>query len=99
MAKKKDVYITRSTYRHVVVIFPATVGIRKFHGCVAWGAAWHKAFNTERLRARCQRWAETISFGDCRERFGFVPRSGTAWLVEYNAKGKRKKSKVDIDYS
>ncbi len=103
MNKKRrpiDVYITRDSILDDVYIYPAEVGIRKFHGCVAWGAAWLESADTTFLTARRNsKSAKCLSPYECRERFGFYPRRGTAWLVEYNAKGKMKKSKVDIDFS
>lgn len=94
-----DVYVTRGSYMDHVRIYPAKVGIRKFHGCVAWGAAWCENYATPDLTRRGTRSAKRITPDECRTRFGFYPRPGTAWLVEYNAKGKMEKSKVDIDFS
>ena len=103
MNKKKrpiDVYVTRDSYMRCVYIYPAIVGIRKFHGCIAWGAAWCKTDDRTSLSARINaKQAERLDEPQCRTRFGFYPSKGTAWLVKYNAKGKMKKSKVDIDFS
>ncbi len=97
--KKQDVFVTRGSFMNFVRIYPATVGIRKFHGCVAWGAAWCDEHSSVQLTRRGIKVSETIHAEGCRARFGFFPQSGTAWLIEYNAKGKMKKSKVEIDFS
>ncbi len=97
--KKHDVYVTRTTYMDHVRIFPAKVGIRKFHGCVTWGAEWKERCCTNRLTRRGTKCAERVYPTECRARFGFFPREGTAWLIEWDAKGKMKRSKVDIDFS
>ncbi len=101
MRKKKniDVYVTRDSCLETVWLFPHAVGIRKFHGCVAWGAAWQEERDTTHLSSTGRAKAERLTKGECKDRFGFYPHKGTAWLVEYNAKGKMKKSQVDIDFS
>ncbi len=91
----KPVYVTRDTYDCDVDVWPAYIGIRKFHGCVEWGAAWSEDESTMRLSSKGRKYAELLTDLKCRERFGFYPREGTAWYV--NAKGKR--TKVDIDFS
>ena len=100
MKKKEDVFVTRDSILSDVIVYPATVGIRKFHGCIAWGAAWKESSDTTHLSARRNsRMAKFLSPCTCRKRYGFYPEAGTAYLVEYNAKGKIKKSEVDIDFS
>ncbi len=100
MKKKQDVYVTRDSQGEGVFVFPATVGIRKFHGCVAWGAAWCKTDDRTALSAGLNaKEAECLGTSKCKKRFGFFPRPGTAWLVEYTAKGRMKKSKVDLAFS
>ncbi len=100
MKKKQDVFVTRDTILSAVHIFPATVGIRKFHGCIAWGAAWCETYDMITLSARRNaKRAKRLNESECRARFGFYPHKGTAWRVEYDAKNKMKKSKVDIDFT
>lgn len=99
--KKKDVYVTRDTYEDFVRVWPATVGIRKFHGCIAWGAAWRETDFTDLLYGRKNAKSRAGIFlpSACRKHYGFYARPGTAWLIEYDAKDKMKKSKVDIDFT
>ncbi len=89
------VYVTRDSTRDVVEVWPVTVGIRKFRGCIIWGAAWCKDRYTACLFPKRRGSAEYLSLVKCRRRFGFYPRAGTAWYV--NSKGK--KSEVDIDFT
>lgn len=95
--RKKDefCYVTRASFSTLVYVFPATVGIRKFNGCVWWGAAWCKTGRTVRLSStgKC-RIAKTLIENQCRKRFGFYPGPGTAYLVDGS-----KRTKVDIDFS
>ena len=89
------VYVTRDSGRDWAEVYPATVGIRKFHGCVVYGAAWNKKFPDCSLYPQKHKLSESLNITDCRKRFGFYPRAGTAWYI--NTRGKR--SKVDIDFS
>ncbi len=91
----ENVFVTRNSFAEYVLVYPAYVGIRKFHGCIRWGAAWQKNRSTSRLSPRGNKYAKCLIEQECRELFGFYPRAGTAWYV--NAKGKR--TKVDIDFS
>ncbi len=90
MKKLKDrlIYITRDTYLDSVEIWPEDVGIRAFDGCVVYGAAWNQKCWTTRLTRRSRRRCELIEKAECRKRFGFYPRAGTAWYI--NGKGKAK---------
>ncbi len=99
MKRQANVYVTRNSYYHTVYVFPHRVGIRKFRGCTQWGAAWCKKHATTWLSNRRTKSAECLSPHECRERYGFYPGEGTAWLVKFDAKGKMKKSKVDIAFS
>lgn len=92
----RSVYITRDSRSDEVWIFPETVGIRKFHGCVAWGAAWCTTCGIMRLYGdnTVMYAAYTYNY-ECKKIFGFIPRGGTAYHV--TAKGKR--TKVDIDFT
>ncbi len=97
---KEYCFVTRDSGSSFVEVWPATVGIRKFHlffaDCVQfqWGAAWSRNYVTGYLFRTRHRTAEVFDEQDCRKRFGFYPRSGTAWFVS----GK-KRTKVDIDFS
>jgi len=93
----KAVYVTRDSHDDCVEVWPATVGIRKFHGCVAYGAAWYKNRATGFLTPATSwnRYVKELNESGCRKRFGFYPKAGTAWYV--NTRGKR--TKVDIDFS
>ena len=97
----EDVYLTRDTQspNGRIDVFPARIGIRKFHGCVEWGAAWCAKYRACRISAGSIRIVPDITPVECKKRFGFIPRKGTAWLVECSAKNKIKKTRVDIDYS
>lgn len=97
----EDVYLTRDTRPPFgrVDIVPAALGIRKFHGCVEWGVAWCAGHREYRISARTDRVVPDILPVECKARFGFIPRKGTAWLIEYTAKGKMKKTKVDLAFS
>lgn len=96
----QDVYVTRGTCQDDEIdLWPATVGIRKFHGCIQWGAAWQPNHMVYELNKNTKKQTGICTLVQCKKRFGFIPRRGTAWLVEYNTKGKMKKSKVDIDFS
>lgn len=77
-----DVYLTRDTLGRYVYVWPATVGIRKFHGCVVYGAAWNKDGCTRGLYLRGNEYAEYLLPSDCLRRFGFFPEEGEAWLIE-----------------
>ena len=94
MAKDIRVYVTRSSYSDCVLVFPATVGIRKFHGCIEFGAAWQKKHMTGVLFKNGYLGAKYLNKYECREQFGFYPSPGTAYYVD----GK-KKEKVDIGFS
>lgn len=93
--KAEFCYVTRSSYSDNVYIFPATVGIRKWHGCISWGAAWCKTYECVRLYStgKCII-AQNLAPEVCRIRFGFHPGPGTAYLVDGE-----KKTKIDIDFS
>ena len=66
-----DVYVTRDSYTIIVQVWPATVGIRKFHGCVEYGAAWNKSFSTSRLSPVERRSAECHIVSDSSETMSF----------------------------
>ena len=100
---KEYVYVSRDSSETVVEIYPATVGLRKFHrlsasgkfrGHVIWGAAWHKEFAVRILDKMFMIFSDRLTKYECRKRFGFYPRKGTAWFVN----GK-KRTKVDINFS
>lgn len=94
MAKDTRVYVTRSSYSSLVRVFPATVGIRKFHGCIEFGAAWNKHYVTGYLFKSGYTGVQCLNRLECQARYGFYPSPGTAYYVD----GK-KKEKVDIDFS
>ena len=91
----QGVYVTRDSDDDYVCVWPADVGIRKFHGCTVWGAAWLENMRTTKLSDRGRKYAKYLDEYQCKKRFGFYPRAGTAWWVS----GKGRKSKVDIDFS
>ena len=96
----QGVYVTRDTeslsqIENFVNVWPATVGIRKWNGCIWWGAAWAKNYWTLSLFSTGRKFAQHLNKDECHKRFGFYPRPGTAWWVS----GKGKRSKVDIDFS
>lgn len=88
-------YVTRDTSSDGIEVWPANVGVRKFHGCVIWGAAWKASASTGQLCGRNYNiYAERLNKIECRKRFGFVPRPGTAWDID----GK-KRTQVHLDFS
>lgn len=91
----EGVYVTRSSEDVDVEVWPETVGIRKFHGCTEYGAAWNSSAATGQLSSDGTEYSTCLLPGGCRRRFGFYPRGGTAWHV--SSKGRR--TKVDIAFS
>ncbi len=92
--KDERVYITRNSFSSYVRVWPATVGIRKFHGCVEYGAAW-SANCTKRLRLRTNSKMAILLFSwKCQKKYGFYPPRGTAWY--WNGK---KATQVFLDFS
>lgn len=82
-----DVYVTRDSGNNThIEIYPAVIGIRKYEGCVYFG--W-----IDNIGHRSAMW---LPLKDCKYIFGFVPRKGTAWLVE-TIKGRQKKTRVDTE--
>lgn len=92
----KAVWVTRDTGSYDVRVWPETVGIRKFHGCVQYGAAWRAFRCTAFLYKKTGNYikAELLTKTECKKRFGFFPRTGTAWYI--NTKGKRTKEEIDF---
>ena len=91
-----DVFVTRGSRGCNVEVWPAHIGIRKFHGCVEFGAAWKSIYKTIALTPSHSRLSECISPYQCRKRFGFYPRKGTAWLIEGK---KRTRQDLDMEFS
>lgn len=92
---KKDVYVTLDTYGVYINIWPATVGIRKFHGCCQYGAAWNAKEPRGLLTKYGRKYSMSVTKNQCQEWFGFYPFPGEAWFVP--AKGKR--VKVELKFS
>ena len=97
----KRVYLTRDKYGSLpkcrIEVYPAVVGIRKFHGCIQYGAAEHESrcnatFHNERGHLEV---AKKLTEDDCHVQYCFIPEPGTAWYVD--EKGKH--SSVDIAFS
>ena len=87
MKKKKEYCsVTRNTDSDYVEIWPAHVGIRKFHGCVCYGAAWEGRWRTFCLYESRGIVSSGLNKKQCCE--------GTAWFID----GK-KRTKVDIAFS
>lgn len=85
----QGVYVTRDSGSRLIDIWPRLVGIRAFPGCVVYGAAWNSQAWTTRLYTNGMvRYVKRLNAAECRERYGFYPRKGTAWWVP--VKGKRK---------
>ena len=89
---KSEFYVTRNTTLPKIVVYPAHIGIRKFHGCVQYGAA-SSSFQARQIFGK-NGWGMWLDFSDCKYIFGFVPKPGEAWLVEGN-----KRTKVDIEFT
>lgn len=62
--KDKRVYITRESYQKTVDVWPATVGIRKFHSCISYGAAWNKTRSEVLLRQGKKKFAKQLCKGE-----------------------------------
>lgn len=90
----EDVYVTRNSGNGRVQVWPADVGIRKFHGCVEYGAAWDKENANIFFGKRSYECSASFTLFWCKLLFGFRPKEGEAWLIE----GK-KRTKVGIDFS
>ncbi|MGR3292537.1 MAG: hypothetical protein ACUZ9M_00815 [Candidatus Scalindua sp.] len=90
--KDKRVFITRDTYSSFVKVYPATVGIRMFPGCVEYGAAWCATYAHSRLSRGSEGYAASMNIDECLKRFGVVPRGGQAWYI--NQKGKATKENL-----
>lgn len=91
----KAVFITRDSLDYGVEVWPELVGIRKFYGCVEYGAAWDSTSATRYLFSKGLQTSKMVDRIECRERYGFYPRPGEAWHV--SSRGKR--TKVDIDFT
>ncbi len=89
---KSEFYVTRDTESAIVKVWPAHIGIRKFEGCIAYGAGYYSTYASDDLGTYglCM----YLDLVDCKYIFGFVPKSGEAWLIEGN-----KKTKVDIEFT
>lgn len=85
-------YITRDTDADRIEIWDADYGIRKFRGCIEYGsgdeANYATSQNDNGNRCMC------MSFDDCRNTFGFVPKPGEAWFIDGN---KQTIERVDED--
>ena len=87
-------FVTRDSMANQVEIYPVEVGIRKFKGCIQYGAAWDRYNpNIHLYRGKPDR-VEKLSDVNCRKRFGFYPQRGEAWFVS----GK-KRTKIDLAFS
>ena len=93
--KTRNVYVTRGTHDIYVEIWPDTVGIRKFHGCIKWGAAWYENEKTVYLNSKMTKESAFLINPHFKNKFGFIPRKGTAYHID----GEGKRTKVDIDFS
>jgi hypothetical protein len=97
MKKKKeksfDVYVTRDTFQYdMVTVWPAELGIRKWHGCVEYGNA--------NDGNRCDgSGGKVISTQKCESLYGFVPEKEEAYNVYTIVPGRIKIVKVDIRFS
>jgi len=85
-----DVYLTRDTYSFGnVAVWPVTVGIRKFHGCIEYGNAKYHQYA---YKQGCR----NISTEDCKAKYGFKPKRGTAYNV-YTKEGKVIRERIDTE--
>ncbi len=78
----KPVYVCRGSADWRVLVIPADVGIVKIQGCCFFALATKDeegdyGFTPQSITG--ERW---ISAHTCRERYGSVPDSDEAWLVE-----------------
>ena len=86
----KRVYLTRDTYSSYIKVWPATVGIRKFHGCVEYGSAHCSNSTTGYLDGG--KYVKIISQLVCKRRYGFCPKKGEAWYISQT--GRRYKEEL-----
>lgn len=92
----RKVYITRDTDRDYIEVWPDHIGIRKFHGCVQYGAAWNEKRAARILyQRRNSRLAPRMNEENCIKIFGFFSKEDEAWHID----GRGKKTKVDIGFS
>lgn len=96
MAKKVnhfDVYVTRDTNQwYDVSIWPAELGIRKWHGCVQYGNA--------KDDTKCDFSGRSIlSIEECKIQYGFIPKKECAYNVYTTPSGKIKIVKVNLEFS
>ena len=83
------VYVTKDTDCSHAEVWPATVGIRKFHGCVQYGAAWSKNRCNGALYSDKPGFCERLTEAECQERYGFYPSIAGAWYIAENGKRTR----------
>jgi len=94
--KTKNVYVTRDSGCYSINIWPDEIGIRKFHGCVQYGAAWQENYCSKAFfKASYETGPSILYTNGFKQAFGFLPRSGQAWHI--NGKGKR--TKVELAFS
>ena len=94
MKKVDYVYVTRASFSSFIRIWPANVGIRKFHGCVMYGAAWDDEECNYRLTPNGERVVKSVYNYEFLEAHGWCPKPGEAWFVD----GK-KHTKVDLEFT
>lgn len=84
MKKSEYCYVTRDTVGCKVRVWPAEVGIRKFHGCVEYGAAYNEAFRSGWKGNK--KLYDYISTKECKKRFGFTPDKEKAYDIDGSRK-------------
>ena len=90
--KDFDVYITRDTSDYGVAFIweDVEVGITKWHGCIQFGSGSNTT-NCTTIEGE-----KEIDIVECRKRYGFTPRLGTAYNV-YTKNGKIVRKRVDTE--
>lgn len=72
------VFITRDTDNDSVEVYPAVIGIRKFHGCLQYGAACN-------ITAADSSWPGGyivyLDEEECIEKYDFFPKEEEAWYI------------------
>jgi len=89
MKKQFDVYLTRNSHCDDVGVWEdIETGITKWHGCTYFGSG-------RRTDDYSDKGVKHISIEICRDRYGFLPRGGTAYNVYTTKTGKIVKERVD----
>ncbi len=83
MKRFEPVYVSRATFdRKFILVVPAHIGIVKLGGCYYFAPAVKTSDGEYWYLLYEKVGGEEISLSTCRRRYGSIPASGEAWLVE-----------------